>query len=628
MAKSVLFLVALCVLASSVEGTGGTEKWAFETGCERVNDLVDEPTHWSMYRCDVWSSPAVGRDDATVFIWAASEWQKLHAIDTVTGMQKWSWDLRESWDPRLTGLECSFDSFPAVSKDGASVFVGAWRTCGNVTGNWRNHCDQVRHGRLPVGVYAVFAFDALTGTIKWMSPFDTENAVIGFAVSNDTVFAGSPYDARKIVALDALNGTQKWSFAAASIPTVSNDGATVFATGDPMYTVYAIDASNGTQKWSFRITEDGCSPFTPTVSNNGYNVFVACTGSSTVYALDALNGTQKWSFQRGGGGTDKCERASGQCQYKNPNDPSFGTYNYTDYFNSGEPVGTSHSPAVSNDDATVFVGSADKKVYALDALNGTLKWTFDTADTGGAVRATPTVSRDGATVFVGSTDKKVYALDAMNGTQKWSFETGSAVLTPLTVSNDGATVFVAPVRDKKRVYALCSGSGLCPTTGTSSTTSTASTPSTTSASTPAPLAKAPTDTKHFVEVAVTMPYTVDEFKTAAVKTPFKKAVATAAGTVPENVVIVSVKSARRRSSSVVVQTKILAKDAAAVDTMKTTLGSGDALKTKLNTALKKEGLKESTGVTAPATGSTAARSTASTAQMLVAALSLAVFARM
>ena len=143
-----------------------------------------------------------------------------------------------------------------------------------------------------------------------------------------------------------------------------------------------------------------------------------------------------------------------------------------------------------------------------------------------------------------------------------------------------------------------------------------------------PLAKAPADTKHFVEVAVTMPYTEDEFKAPAVQASFKKAVASAAGTVPDNVVIVSVKSARRRSSSVVVQTKILAKDAAAVATIKTTLGSGDALKTKLNTALKKEGLKESTGVTAPATGSTAARSTASPAQMLVAALSLAVFARM
>ena len=153
-------------------------------------------------------------------------------------------------------------------------------------------------------------------------------------------------------------------------------------------------------------------------------------------------------------------------------------------------------------------------------------------------------------------------------------------------------------------------------------------PSTTPApSPPAPLAKAPTDTKHFVEMAVTMPYTVEQFNTDAVKTSFKKAVASAAGTVPDNVVIVSVKSASRRNSGVVVQTKILAKDAAAVTTMKSTLGSGAALKTKLNAALKSEGLKESTGVTAPVTGTfAAAGSTASPTKWLIAALSLAAFA--
>ena len=91
-----------------------------------------------------------------------------------------------------------------------------------------------------------------------------------------------------------------------------------------------------------------------------------------------------------------------------------------------------------------------------------------------------------------------------------------------------------------------------------------------------------------------------------------------------------IKSARRRSSSVVVQTKILAKDAAAVTTMKSTLGLGDALKTKLNAALKKEKLKESTFVTAPVTGSAAvlSRSTASTTNMLTTALTLTVLARM
>ena len=153
-------------------------------------------------------------------------------------------------------------------------------------------------------------------------------------------------------------------------------------------------------------------------------------------------------------------------------------------------------------------------------------------------------------------------------------------------------------------------------------------PSTPAPSIPAPLAKAPVDTKHFIEVAVTMPYTADQFKDDAVVLSFKKAMASSAGTVPENVVIVSVEAARRRSSSVVVQTKILAKDAAAVTTMKSTLGSGDALKAKINSALTKEGLKETTGVTAPVTGtSAAARSTASTVTMRVTALSFTVFAR-
>ena len=48
--------------------------------------------------------------------------------------------------------------------------------------------------------------------------------------------------------------------------------------------------------------------------------------------------------------------------------------------------------------------------------------------------------------------------------------------------------------------------------------------------------------------------------------------------------------------------QILASDAAGVDKLLATLGSGDAFKTKLNAELVKGGLKESTGVTAPAKG--------------------------
>ena len=55
---------------------------------------------------------------------------------------------------------------------------------------------------------------------------------------------------------------------------------------------------------------------------------------------------------------------------------------------------------------TVYVGSDDHKVYALDAATGHLRWTYTT---GGAVSG-PAVA--GGTVYVGSGDHKVYALDA------------------------------------------------------------------------------------------------------------------------------------------------------------------------------------------------------------------------
>ena len=152
----------------------------------------------------------------------------------------------------------------------------------------------------------------------------------------------------------------------------------------------------------------------------------------------------------------------------------------------------------------------------------------------------------------------------------------------------------------------------CPAATTTPAPPPAATPTATQ-----PLPKAPADTKHFVQIAVTMSYTEEEFKAPAVQTSFKKAVASAAGTVQENVEIVSFKPASRRNAGVVVQTKIRAKDAAAVTTMTSTLGSGDALKTKLNAALKKEGLKETTGVTAPVTGMSAGTARVTASMMLL-----------
>ena len=50
---------------------------------------------------------------------------------------------------------------------------------------------------------------------------------------------------------------------------------------------------------------------------------------------------------------------------------------------------------------------------------GTLKWSFKT---GGMVRSSPAIGSDG-TIYVGSDDYKLYAINP-DGTEKWSFKAG------------------------------------------------------------------------------------------------------------------------------------------------------------------------------------------------------------
>ncbi len=67
-------------------------------------------------------------------------------------------------------------------------------------------------------------------------------------------------------------------------------------------------------------------------------------------------------------------------------------------------------------DGTIFIGSFDKNLYALDIATGEKKWAFATQ---GAIAATP-VAYNG-TVYIGSFDRNLYAIDATTGKEKWRF---------------------------------------------------------------------------------------------------------------------------------------------------------------------------------------------------------------
>jgi len=83
-------------------------------------------------------------------------------------------------------------------------------------------------------------------------------------------------------------------------------------------------------------------------------------------------------------------------------------------FATGGPIVSSPSVA----DGTVYVGSADRNLYAVDAKTGLMRWKFDAQ---GDVNSSPAVV-DGV-VYVVSLNGNLYAVDAATGKQRWVFAT-------------------------------------------------------------------------------------------------------------------------------------------------------------------------------------------------------------
>jgi outer membrane protein assembly factor BamB len=118
-------------------------------------------------------------------------------------------------------------------------------------------------------------------------------------------------------------------------------------------------------------------------------------------------------------------------------------------FITGNMVST--DPAIGSD-GTVYVGSYDNKVYALNGSTGAKKWEFLTGD---VVWSSPAIGSDGM-VYVGSNDNKVYALNGSTGATKWEFLAGDAVSSSPAIGSDG-TVYVGSWDNK--VYALNGATG-------------------------------------------------------------------------------------------------------------------------------------------------------------------------
>jgi len=101
------------------------------------------------------------------------------------------------------------------------------------------------------------------------------------------------------------------------------------------------------------------------------------------------------------------------------------------------------SPTVYDD--SVYVGSNDGALYAVNRHTGEQRWAFQTD---GPVRSSPTVF--GGTVYVGSDDGTVYAINRETGTPRWQYQTDGSIVGGPVIFN--LTLYVGTTTG--RVYAL------------------------------------------------------------------------------------------------------------------------------------------------------------------------------
>ncbi len=82
-------------------------------------------------------------------------------------------------------------------------------------------------------------------------------------------------------------------------------------------------------------------------------------------------------------------------------------------------------------DSVIMFGAEDGSVYALDAVNGSERWSYDT---GSPIFSS--LSVNAGIVYAGNMAGNLYALNATTGTLRWKFNAGSSVYATPSLTHD------------------------------------------------------------------------------------------------------------------------------------------------------------------------------------------------
>ncbi len=420
----------------------GNEIYIYKSGLTALNRF-DGSQIWS-YPCGhLYTTPTVAY--GKVFIQTPDGY--LHAIYKDNGSLAWKYDLNTSnWNAIQSSCGAGYNR----------IFVGA----------------QVG-GAANDSMGKFFCFDPYNGTLIWS--VETNGSIISSpAISgNGIVYVG----AKNLLALNVTDGSILWTFDPEHIPSCHSPAlynglvytaswTTVFAIGtsgpdlkvnvtshftslnsaaQSLITVHNTDGINPVQGATVNLVSDNGGIFSPqsgiTDTNGDFkSIFNAPTVTTQIICRISAQAS-KIGYNNGSGYVDVTINPIPWPMFRqnlrhtglSPYDTRSNNGQLKWIFGTGDCV---QSSPVIGSDGTIYIGSEDKKLYAIKP-DGTQKWSYTTGE---RIRwSSPAIGSDG-TIYVGSDDYKLYAINP-DGTEKWNFATGRYIKSSPVIGSDG-TIYI------------------------------------------------------------------------------------------------------------------------------------------------------------------------------------------
>ena len=274
---------------------------------------------------------------------------------------------------------------------------------------------------------------------KFEWSFEAGGAILSSPIigHDGTVYFGS-YD-NKIYAINSITYLEKWAFETGSMvlgsPAIDLDNNIYIGSTDHYF--YAITVS-GELKWKFDV--GSCVYGSPAVSKDGVVYFGAQDGK--LFAVNKETGKSLWESEtdsNNDNNTDSTENnntgsnntdSNVEENVENASNDENNEPKWSEAFQTGDAI---YSSPVLDENGTIYLGSNDMKLYAVNPEDGTKKWEFLS---GGEIKGSAVLGSNNLLYF-GSQDKKIYAINTLDGTKKWELELDDEIeSTPLLGSDN------------------------------------------------------------------------------------------------------------------------------------------------------------------------------------------------